>query len=81
MYICIYIYIYIYIFTFFGFSIHYMCDTSIACITSVVILSFIISLVTKNMFQNRCPFLYNGSAFLLSFFCIAQSHRLDFFLC
>ena len=32
------------------------------------------------MFQNRCPFLYNSSAFLLSFFCIAQSHCLDFVL-
>ena len=29
-----------------------------------------------NMFQNRCPILYNSSAFLLSFFCIVQSHSL-----
>ena len=26
--------------------------------------------ITLNMFQNRCPFLYNSSAFLLSFLCI-----------
>ena len=26
--------------------------------------------VTLNMFQNRCPFLYNGSTLLLSFLCI-----------
>ena len=32
------------------------------------------------MFQNRCLFLYNSSAFLLSFFCITQLHRLDFVL-
>ena len=27
--------------------------------------------ITLNMFQNGCPFLYNNSAFLLSFLCIA----------
>ena len=32
------------------------------------------------MFQNRCPFLYNRSALLLSFFSIAQSHRLNLVL-
>ena len=26
--------------------------------------------ITLNMLQNRCPFLYNSSAFLLSFLCI-----------
>ena len=26
--------------------------------------------ITLNIFQNRCPFLYNSSAFLLSFLCI-----------
>ena len=36
--------------------------------------------ITLNMFQNRCPFLYNSSAFLLSFFCFAQLNRLDFVL-
>ena len=36
--------------------------------------------ITLNMFQNRCTFLYNSGAFLLSFFCIAQLHRLDFVL-
>ena len=35
---------------------------------------------TLNLFYNKFPFLYNSSAFLLSFFCIAQSHRLDFVL-
>ena len=46
MYIYIYIYIHTdtYIFTFFCFSIHYMCDASVACITSVHFI--IISLVT-----------------------------------
>ena len=36
--------------------------------------------ITMNMFQNRCPFLYNSNAFQLSFFCIAQSHHLSFVL-
>ena len=30
------------------------------------------------MFQNRCSFFYNSSIFLLLFFGIALSHRLDF---
>ena len=30
--------------------------------------------ITLNYFQNRCPFLYNSSPFILSFFL----HRLDF---
>ena len=34
--------------------------------------------ITLNMFQNRCPFFYNSSIFLLLFFGIAVSHRLDF---
>ena len=36
--------------------------------------------IIMNMFQNRCPFLYNSSAFLLSCFCKAQSHGLNFVL-
>ena len=36
--------------------------------------------ITLNMFQNRCSFLANSSAFLLSFFHITKSHHLNFFL-
>ena len=36
--------------------------------------------IKLNMFQSRCSFLYNSSAFVLSFCYIVLSHRLDFVL-